>query len=485
MGREEEIIKEREKKIKELRKQGINPYAYRFDKKDSISKTLKTPVEKKVKTAGRIMSKREIGKIAFSIIQDFTGKIQLVFQEGKTEKKDFDFFKKYTDIGDIVGIEGEIFKTKTGEHSIIVKNIVLLTKSILPLPDKWCGLQDKEERYRKRYLDLIMNPEIKKVFEIRGKIFETIREFMKSRDFIEVNTPILQPIYGGASAKPFESKLNALNMKVYMRISNELYLKRLIVGGYERIFEFSPDFRNEGIDKTHNPEFTQVETMWAYADYKNNMKFAEEMVEYVCKKVHGKTKISLNGKEIDFKTPWKKLAFLDAIKSETKIDFVKIDNLKDAKKAAEKIGIDCSKCDTLGEIMINIFEEKVQPLLIQPTIVYDYPLEAAGLAKATEDDEMFVSSFELIVNGIELGLSYCEQNDPVALENYWKFAAEKFRKGDLEAQQLDKDFINALKIGMPPTSGLGIGIDRLAILLTNQPSIRDVIFFPFMKPEEK
>ncbi len=483
MGREEEIIKERERKIQELKKQKINPYAYRFDKKDSVEKALKSKQGTPIKTAGRIMTKREIGKIAFSVIQDFTGKIQLVFQEEETSGKDFDFFSKYIDTGDIVGVEGRIFKTKTGEHSILVKNLVLLTKSILPLPDKWHGLQDKEERYRKRYLDLIMNPEIKKVFEVRRKVFEGIREFMGKHGFVEVETPILQPIYGGASARPFSSELNALKMKVYMRISNELYLKRLIVGGYERIFEFSQDFRNEGIDKYHNPEFTQVETMWAYADYKDNMKFAEEMIAHVVKKVHGKTKANIHGKELDFKTPWKRLAFIDAIKSKTGINFVKIDTVKDAKKAAEKIGVDCAKCETIGDVMIAVFEEKVQPEIVQPTIVYDYPLEAAGLAKATDDDEMFVSSFELIVNGMELGLSYCEQNEPEALENYWKFAAEKFRKGDLEAQPMDYDFINALKIGMPPTSGLGVGIDRLAILLADQPSIRDVIFFPFMKPE--
>src|SRR3989304_309221 len=485
MGREEEIIKERERKIQELKKQKINPYAYRFDKKDSVAKALKSPVGKPIKTAGRIMTKREIGKIAFSVLQDFTGRIQLVFQDGETSKKDFDFFGKYIDMGDIIGVEGKIFKTKTGEHSILVKNLVLLTKSLLPLPDKWHGLQDKEERYRKRYLDLIMNPEIKKVFEARRKIFEAIRKFMGSRNFVEVETPVLQPIYGGTSARPFETKLNALDMKVYMRISNELYLKRLIVGGYERIFEFSPDFRNEGIDKYHNPDFTQVETMWAYADYKDNMKFAEEIVEYACEEVHGKPKVTIQGKELNFKTPWKRVAFINAIKSKTGINFVKIDNLKDAKKAAEKIGVNTEKCDTIGEVMIAVFEEKVQPEIIQPTLVYDYPLEAAGLAKATEDDEMFVSSFELIVNGIELGLSYCEQNDPVALENYWRFAAEKFKRGYLEAQPMDNDFINALKIGMPPTSGLGVGIDRLAILLTDSPSIRDVILFPFMKPEEK
>jgi lysyl-tRNA synthetase class 2 len=483
MGREKEIIKEREKKIEELKTRKINPYAYKFEKKDFIEKLLKSKLGTKVKTAGRVVSKREIGKIIFSDLQDFTGKIQVVLQKGKSGKN-LEFFSRYIDIGDIIGIEGRIIKTKTGQHSILAGKITLLTKSILPLPSKWHGLQDKEERYRKRYLDLIMNPEIIKVFNTKRKIFEAIREFMKSRDFIEVETPILQAIYGGACARPFESNLNALKMKVYMRISNELYLKRLIVGGYERIFEFSTDFRNEGIDKTHNPEFTQVETMWAYADYKDNMKFAGDMIAYVVKEIHGKTKIKVQGKDIDFKTPWKCLRFLSAIKNKTKIDFSKVKNLKEAKKVAEKIGVDIKNCDTIGEVMIAVFEEKVQPEIIQPTLVYDYPLEAAGLAKATEDEELFVSSFEVIINGMEIGLSYCEQNDPKVLERYWKFAEEKSKKGDEEAQRIDEDFLNALKIGMPPTSGLGVGIDSLAMILSDQKSIRYVILFPFMKPEK-
>jgi lysyl-tRNA synthetase class 2 len=484
MGREEEIIKEREKKLVELKKIGVNPYPSKFDKKNSIKECLNAKLNVIVKTAGRVMTKRGIGKITFADLMDFTGRIQLVLQEKETPKKDFEFFSNYIDTGDIIGIEGKITKTKTGQHSILVKKIVLLTKSLLPLPDKWAGLQDKEERYRKRYLDLIMNPEIRKVFDARRKIYEGIREFMKSMDFAEVDTPILQPIYGGASARPFSSELNALKMKVYMRISNELYLKRLIVGGYERIFEFSSDFRNEGIDKSHNPEFTQVETMWAYADYKDNMKFAEEMISHVVKKVHGKTKIKISGNDLEFKTPWRKLSFLEAIKKETGADFSKIKNFEDAKRAGNKLAIDTLKCDTIGEVMISVFEEKVQPKIIQPTIIYDYPIEAAGLAKTIEGNEKFVASFELIVNGMELGLSYCEQNNPQALESYWKFAEEKFKKGDLEAQPKDEDFINALKIGMPPTSGLGVGIDRLAILLTDSASIRDVILFPFMKPEK-
>ena len=482
MSREDQIVGERTKKLGELRKKGVNPYPSVSEKEHSVEQCLKAKIGLQVKTAGRILSKRGIGKITFSELMDFTGKIQLVLQEKETPEKEFEFFSKYIDIGDIVGVEGKIFKTKTEQHSILVKKINLLTKSLLPLPSQWHGLQDKEERYRKRYLDLIMNPGIKEVFDKRTKIVDAIREFMKLKKFEEVQTPILQPIYGGASARPFISELNALKMKVYMRISNELYLKRLIVGGYERVFEFSPDFRNEGIDRTHNPEFTQVETMWAYADYKDNMKFAEEMITHVVKKVLGKTKTKIGDKDVDFKSPWKKTTFLSAIKEKTKVDFIK-KNYEEAKKAAIKLDCDVSKADTVGEIMIAVFEEKVQPTLINPTLVYDYPQEAAGLAKTIEGNHNFVSSFEIIVNGMELGLSYCEQNDPEVLEKYWKYAEEKFKKGDLEAQPRDEDFLNALKVGMPPTSGLGVGIDRLAMLLTDNSSIRDVILFPFMKPE--
>lgn len=484
MSREEEIIKEREKKIQELREMGINPYPSKYDKKDSIKNCLDSKFGSKVQTAGRMMTKREFGKINFSDLMDFTGKIQLVFQEGEIPGKDMDFFRKFLDAGDIIGIEGDVIKTKTGEKSILVKKFRLLTKSLLPLPSKWHGLQDKEERYRRRYLDLIMNPEVRKAFDVREKVFEGVREFMKSRGFQEVQTPILQPIYGGASARPFVTKLNALDMKVYLRISNELYLKRLIVGGYERIFEFSPDFRNEGIDRTHNPEFTQVETMWAYADYKDNMKFSEDMISYIVKKIHGTTKITVDHNKIDFKTPWKRIKFLESIKGKTGIDFSKSKSFEEAYALAKKAEVDVSGCDTIGEIMIAVFEDKVQPTLIQPTLVHDYPVEAAGLAKTSEKNEYFVDSFEIIINGMELGLSYCEQNNPEVLVKYWKFAEEKFRKGDLEAQPTDSDFINALKVGMPPTSGLGVGIDRLAMLLSDNSSIRDVIMFPFMRPEK-
>jgi lysyl-tRNA synthetase class 2 len=484
MGREEEIIKEKEKKIVELKNKGIEVYAHKFDKKHSILDCLNSKLGLYVKTAGRVMTKRDIGKIIFSDLQDFYGKIQLVFQKENISQENFELFSKYIDTGDIIGVYGKIIKTKTGQKSILVENFFLLTKSIAPLPSKWHGLKDKEERYRKRYLDLIINPEVKEIFEKRRKIFEAIREFMASKGFIEVETPILQPIYGGTNARPFETKLNALDMKVYLRISNELYLKRLIVGGYEKIFEFSPDFRNEGIDKFHNPEFTQVETMWAYADYKDNMNFAEEMISHVVKKVCGKTKIKIQEREIDFKRPWRRVKFFDLLKEETKINFLEIKDFDKAQKIADEIGVDISGCESVGEICVRIFEKLIQPKIIQPTLVYDYPKEAAGLAKLNKENNNLIDSFEIIVNGMELGLSYCEQNDPKELENFWEFAEKRLKKGDLEAQRKDEDFLYALRLGMPPTSGLGVGIDRLTMLLTNSQTIKDVILFPFMRQEK-
>ena len=482
MGREQQITNERIRKIKELRKQGINPYPTNFDKKNSCDECLKSKISANVKTAGRLMTKRDLGKIAFANLQDNSGKIQIVFQDKKTPENAFDFFKKFIDSGDFVGVEGKIFKTKTNQISILVKKITLLTKSILPLPEKYQGLKDKEERYRKRYIDLVINPEVKKVFLKRQNIIESMREFLVSKKYVEVDTPVLQPIYGGTSARPFESELHALKIKVYMRISNELYLKRLIAGGYEKIFEFSKDFRNEGIDATHNPEFTLMETMCAYADYKENMNFVEEMFEYVVKNVCGKTKINYQGKEIDFKRPWKRMSMIESIRKIAKLDVEKFSDEKLKKKLKElKIEIPVFK---RGIAIEELFGALVEGKLIQPIIIYDFPFETCGLAKPKQDNPKYAERFEPYVNGWELGNIYSELNDPDVLEKYWK-EQEKNLKKDKEAQRLDYDFLNMLKIGMPPTSGVGIGVDRLVMLLTNQTSIKDVILFPFMKPEGK
>lgn len=449
----------------------------RYDKLKPGEKT-----KDKVSVAGRAVTVRIHGKINFAHVQDFTGKIQLCIEEGESGKELNEFFKKYIDIGDIVGAEGTIFKTQRGEVTILVKKLELLTKSIMPLPEKWHGLQDKEERYRKRYVDLIMNPEVKEVFLNRSRVIEAMREFLRARGFIEVETPILQPIYGGTNARPFETSLAALKMKLYLRISNELYLKRLLVGGYEKIFEFSPDFRNEGIDKTHNPEFLQMETMWTYAHYKDNIKFCEEMIAFITKKVLNTTKIEYQGTKIDL-GKWQELSFLEALKKFTGENF-DTENENAARKLAMKLKVDISGASNWGEILDRVFEEKVEQHLIQPTIIYDYPADISGLAKSKDDDPRFAERFEPYINGWEIGNSYSEGNDPARLEAYWKKTEEAFKKGAIEEQRLDLDFLKALQYGMPPASGLGLGIDRITMLLTNSPSIRDVIFFPFMKLEK-
>ncbi len=489
MKPEEELMQQRIKKLKFLRDKNINPYNYRFDKKNTAleiledNKNLKDgeKTNKEVSVAGRIISLRVMGKASFGHIKDFTGDIQFYIKEDEVGKDTYEIFNKL-DIGDIIGINGIVFRTQKGEISILVKSLELLTKNLRPLPKEWYGLKDVEARYRQRYVDLIVNTDVKKIFLKRNEIIQAMREFLIKNGFVEVETPILQPIYGGTSARPFESYLNALNMKVYMRISNELYLKRLIVGGYERIFEFSKDFRNEGIDKVHNPEFLQMETMWAYADYKDNMKFCEDMISYIAKKVLGDLKIKVGNNIIDLKTPWKRIRFSDALKQYAKVDINDL-TLEKAKKYAKDFKIDISKFENTGEILIAIFETMVQPKLIQPTLVYDYPREAFGLAKVNRKDERFSEAFEPIINGVELGLSYSEENNPERLKEYWREAEKNFKKGDVEAQRLDEDFIRSLEYGMPPTSGFGIGIDRLVMVLTNTDSIRDVILFPFMRPK--
>lgn len=489
MQPEEQLIRQRLEKLNLLKQLGQSPYAYNYKKthliKDILEKFKNLKKEektnKKVSITGRIVSLRIMGKASFGHTQDQSGRIQFYIRE-EDSSENYKVFKKL-DIGDIIGIEGTVFRTKRGEISVWTKKIRLLTKCLRPLPEKWHGLQDVEIRYRQRYLDLIVNPEVKEVFYKRSQIINSIREFLIKKGYIEVETPILQSIYGGTNARPFESKLNALNMKVYMRISNELYLKRLLVGGYEKIFEFSQDFRNEGIDKTHNPEFLLMETMWCYADYKDNMDLTEELIEYIAKKVLKTTKIEYQGKKIDLKRPWKRMRMTEAIKEYAKID---VERLKDneLKDILEKHKIECNKDDFSKGIAIElIFKNLVEHHLIQPTLIYDYPVETSPLAKKNREDLRFVERFEPFINGWEIGNSYSELNDPKELELNWKKQESKLQKGNIEAQRLDKDFIRALEYGMPPASGLGIGVDRLVMLLTNSESIRDVILFPFMKPE--
>jgi lysyl-tRNA synthetase class 2 len=427
------------------------------------------------------MNFRDIGKISFGVLQDSSGKIQIILQDEETPAKVSEFFKKYIDAGDFIGVEGPIFRTKRGELSIIVKKAELLSKSILPLPDKWHGLEDKEERYRKRYLDLIMSPDVKSVFQKRTAIINTVREFLNSKGFIEVDTPMLQPLYGGGAARPFTSELNALKMKVYLAISKELYLKRLIVGGFEKVYEINRIFRNEGIDATHNPEFTMLETMWAYVDYKANMDLFEEMIEHTAKKILGKTKITYGDKEIELKRPWKRLSLYESIEKFAKINAEKMsdEELKDfVQEHRLKLKTAFSRAVAIDEI----FSELVQPHLIQPTIIYDYPAEISPLAKRKSSAPGIAERFEPIINGWEMGNNYSELNDPILLRKIFEEESERKKKGDEEASPYDEDFINALEVAMPPTSGLGLGVDRLVMLLTNSQSIRDVLLFPFMKP---
>lgn len=466
MGREEQIIQERLRKIKELRKEGVNPYPYKFEKEKNISECLKS-LGKKVKTAGRLMTKRDLGKISFCNLQDSSGIIQIVFQEGETPNKVIEFFKKGFDVGDFAGVEGKIFKTKTKQISILVKKLEMLSKSILPLPEKWHGLQDKEERYRKRYLDLIMNPEVKKVFDEREKIIDYVRENLKKKRFNEVETPTLQPLYGGAEARPFVTNLHALDMKIFLSISPELYLKKLIAGGYEKVFTICKNFRNEGIDRLHNPEFTMMELYESYADYNDMMKLSENLISELAKKICGKTEIGYQGKKINLKIPFKRMTMAEAVR--------KIAKINPEKLSAEKLN--------------KVFEEKVQPELIQPTFITDYPSEFCPLTKEHRKDKNCVERFELFINGGEIANAYSELNDPIEQKRKLQKQVETRKKAKdfdacVEVNTIDEDFVEAMSYGMPPMGGIGIGIDRLVMLLTNSASIRDVILFPFMKPEE-
>jgi lysyl-tRNA synthetase class 2 len=445
MGREDEIIKERLRKLKYLKTSGINPYPHKFDKRQNTEQCLKAKVGSKVKTAGRLMTKRDIGKIAFCDLQDKVGKIQIVLQKDETPEKVFGFFKKYVDSGDYVGVEGKIIKTKTKQLSILVNKFEMLSKSIKPLPEKWHGLQDKEDRYRKRYLDLIMNPGVKKTFEKRAKIIQALRDYLIKKEFVEVQTPTLQSIYGGALAKPFKTYYNAYNKDVYLRIAPELYLKRLIVGNFEKVFEFAKCFRNEGADWSHNPEFTLLEFYQAYIDYNDLMKITEDLIIDVVKNINGKPEIVRGNKKIKLKKPFKKITF-------------------------DKL--------TKGKMTDEIFKEEAKKLK-EPTFVINHPIEMSPLAK--EKDNKTVQRFQLIIDGVEIVNAFSELNNPEEQEK--RFREQQKLKSE-EKHTFDKDFVEALQYGMPPTAGWGMGVDRFVMLLTNSNSLREIMLFPFMKPEK-
>lgn len=488
MPSETDLIAERMRKREDLIKAGINPYPYNYNPthhaKDILEsyKSIKSneQTKDKAKVAGRIISIRRMGKITFMHVLDGSGKLQAYFSEEEL-KEPYNNLKLF-DIGDWIGISGTIFTTKTGEITIRAQSFGMLCKSLRPLPDKWHGLKDIEQRYRKRYVDLIMSPEVKETFIKRTKMMTAIRNLLDKNSFLEVETPILQSIYGGANAKPFKTHLNTLKQDVYMRISNELYLKRLIVGGFERVYEFAKDFRNEDIDRTHNPEFTQIEIYQAYGDFNDMKELVEDIYIAAAKAVHGSTKFEYQGHTIDVKKPWASYTMVEALKKFADIDMEKVTD-KDIRKLCDQHKINFTLHATRGEIIHALFEEKVEKQLIQPTFITHHPFESTPLCKRCREPKFqkdFIERFEPFIAGMEVANAYSELNDPIIQRQLLEDQAKKLRSGSAEAHPMDEDFIQAIEYGMPPTGGVGIGIDRMAMLLTNSPSIRDVLFFPFM-----
>ncbi|UCF63179.1 MAG: lysine--tRNA ligase [bacterium] len=490
-----QLILQRRDKLEKLHKLGINPYPYHFDRthtSQEIIDQFQDLNEKGVSVAGRIMSNRQMGKAAFFHLQDMKGKIQVYLKKDEVGDTEFELYK-LLDIGDIVGIFGKVFKTRTGEISIFCQKLELLSKSLRPLPivkEKieddhkvvFDPFSDKELRYRQRYVDLVVNPHVREVFIKRSKIITGMRQFLDQYEFLEVQTPILQPLYGGATARPFVTHHNALDMKLYLRIADELYLKRLIIGGFEGVYEFGNDFRNEGIDRFHNPEFTQMELYVAYKDYAWMMEFTENMVSQTAHKVLGNMKIKFQNQTIDLTPPWKRLPLFEGIKEYTGIDISQMEE-EALRNTAEDLGIAAENSWGSGKIIDEIFGEFVEPKLIQPTFITDYPVEMSPLAKKHRENPRLVERFEPIIAGKEIGNAFSELNDPLDQRERFEAQMNLRAKGDEEAQVLDEDFLRALEYGMPPTAGLGIGIDRLVMLLTDSASIRDVIFFPQMRPE--
>ena len=477
-----EMLQIRREKLEKLKAEGKNPHAIVNYRNRSLSKDIKDNFEefegKIVRVAGRIMARRGHGNMSFMDVQDSLGQIQVVNRKN-IMGDNFKETKGY-DIGDIIGIEGKVFKTNQGEISIETEHADLLTKSLQILPEKWHGLKDPDIRYRQRYVDLIVNPEVKDVFVLRSKIISEIRKFLENRGFLEVETPILNTIAGGASARPFITHHNSLDIGMYLRIASELYLKRLIVGGFDKVYEIGRMFRNEGMDATHNPEFTTMELYQAYGDFEDMMEITETMVEEVANKVKGTTLVEFDGKEIELKTPWKRISMIDAVKEYSGVDFNEITEYEDAVKIAKEKNVEVKS--TRGEIIAEFFDEFVEDKLIQPTFVIDYPVEISPLAKRKNDDESLTYRFEAFVNGAEIANAFSELNDAVDQKQRFLDQVAKREAGDDEAHMMDYDFVNALEVGMPPTGGLGIGIDRLIMILTGQRSIRDVLLFPTMKP---
>jgi lysyl-tRNA synthetase class 2 len=486
-----ELIKERLQKLEFLKEEGKDPFEVYKVNRTHTSKEVRDNYEtlegKDVTVAGRLISKRVHGKAGFSDLYDRYGKIQLYIKINDVGEDKLKEYKSY-DIGDILSVTGRVFKTKTGEITIHIIDFQLVSKSLKPLPEKWHGLKDPDLKYRQRYVDLIINQEVRDTFLKRTAIIKAMRQFLDEKNFIEVETPILSSIAGGAAAKPFVTHHNALDIDMYLRIATELYLKRLIVGGFEKVYEIGKNFRNEGIDIRHNPEFTAMELYEAFADYNDMMELTENMIAYVCEKVLGSTKIIYQNTEIDFKPPWNRITMVDAVKKFTGIDFDEIKTDEEARKIASDKDIELKKAlgdCTRGDILDAVFEEFCEEKFIQPTFVMDYPVEISPLTKKKRGNDKFTERFEGFVFGREICNAYSELNDPIVQRERFLQQLKERELGDDEAYMMDEDFINALEIGMPPTGGLGVGIDRLIMFLTDSYSIRDVILFPTMKPNQQ
>lgn len=488
------LVLQRQDKLKELKAKGINPFPHKFrcdHKSTEIYERFKSlnageeNSDTKVSLAGRIMSRRIMGKASFSHLKDAFGKIQIYVSKGILGEEDYLFYKKL-DIGDFIGVEGVVFKTKTGEVTIQVKKLVLLAKSLRPLPEKWHGLRDTEIRYRQRYVDLIMNDRVREIFVIRSRIIKIIRGFLERKGFLEVETPMMQSIVGGATAQPFNTRHNALDMDLFLRIAPELYLKRLIVGGLEKVYELNRNFRNEGISTRHNPEFTMLELYQAYGDYNDMMEICEEMFVTIAKEIYGKPEIEYRGKKINLSRPWKRKCLFELLQENTGIDFSGDINIADRvviMKIADDLHVKYEINTKSHKILDHIFDTYVVPKLTQPVFIMDYPKSFSPLAKSKKDNPLLVERFELFIGGEELANAYSELNDPVEQRIRMMEQVRAKQRGDKEAQMLDEDYIRALEYGMPPCGGLGVGIDRLVMLLTDSASIRDVILFPQMRKE--
>ena len=485
-----ELRKVRLDKLKTLQDAGQDPFVITKYNQTHHSKEIKDNFEslegKTVSIAGRMMSKRVMGKASFCNVQDLQGNIQSYVARDSIGEEEYKAFKKL-DIGDIIGITGEVFKTKTGEISIHASSLVLLSKSLQILPEKFHGMTNTDMRYRQRYIDLIMNQDVKQTFVNRSKIISTIRSYLDSQGFMEVETPMLVPNAGGAAARPFETHFNALDLDIKLRISLELYLKRLIVGGLEKVYEIGRVFRNEGLDTRHNPEFTLMELYQAYTDYHGMMDLTENLYRHVAKEVLGTTVISYNGVEMDLGKPFERITMVDAVKKYSGVDFNEIHSLEEARKVADEHHVEYEDRHKKGDILSLFFEEFAEEHLIQPTFVIDHPIEISPLTKKKPEDPDYVERFEFFMNGWEMANAYSELNDPIDQRERFKAQEALLAQGDEEANTTDEDFLYALELGMPPTGGIGFGIDRMVMLLTDSPAIRDVLFFPTMKslPNDK